>query len=99
MTMFDPIKLRSMAEELKGPNGSELRAALLQAAADAADAARYRYIRRKGAWREDRAVLGAIGPVYITVSPDGQKQPYQGQAIDTEELDAAIDAFLKERRL
>lgn len=53
-----------------------------------ADAARYRYVRRKEAWREvqDNPHDGSISAIYV-----GRGDRGGGNALDTDELDTAID--------
>ena len=88
----DISRLSEELESMESVDLSAIIAALLpDLAQQAKDAARYRYLRRKEAWKEHNLhVPGSVGAVFVA-SIDGC-----GYATDGEELDNAIDVAMKE---
>ncbi len=72
----------------RGVTNREVAENLKDAEATVADAERYRYVRRKEAWREvqDNPHDGSISAIYV-----GRGDRGGGNALDTDELDKAID--------
>lgn len=84
-----PHPLEKVNAELR----AELAAAREELAALRRDALRYRFVRRTDAWKgHDLKRPGSIGPVFVA-NANGY-----GDALDTDRLDAAIDAALQESR-